>query len=70
MVNPGPRHPIRTAMIYIGICCIAGAGSYLVAGMAGMVPLELSKVTWTNIRVVAGAAIGGCLLVAIGFWNE
>ena len=64
------RHPARTWMVRAGIALITLSGSYLLAGMSGLLPLELEAVTWNNIRVITGAMILGCLLAAVGYGNE
>jgi hypothetical protein len=42
----------------------------LLAGLAGLFPLEMEKPAWNNIRIVAGSAILGCLMAAVGYGNE
>ena len=64
------RHPVRTWMIRLGIVLISLAGSYLLLGFLGWLPLETEAVAWNNIRIISGAAILGCLLAAVGYGNE
>jgi len=64
------RHPVRTWMIRLGIMLISVAGSYLLLGLLGWLPLETEAVAWNNIRMISGAAILGCLLAAVGYGNE
>jgi hypothetical protein len=64
------RHPARTWMIRLGIVLISLAGSYLLLGFLGWLPLETEAVAWNNIRIISGAAILGCLLAAVGYGNE
>ena len=67
----GPkRHPVRTKMIRSGVVLIAVSIPYLAAGILGWLPLETEVITWNNVRFVAGAAILGCLLAAVGYGNE
>jgi len=49
---------------------ISLAGSYLLLGLLGWLPLETEAVAWNNIRIISGAAILGCLLAAVGYGNE
>lgn len=67
---PRGRHPFRSALIAFGIILLASSATYLVAGFAGWVPLEMERVTWNNIRVVSGLSILGCLAAAVGYGNE
>lgn len=46
------------------------SGTYLLCGIAGLVPLETQASVWNNLRLVAGASILGCLIAAVGFGNE
>lgn len=64
------RHPARTWLIRTGLLLLALFGPYLLAGLAGLAPLEKELITWNNIRVVAGMAILGCLFAAVGYGNE
>jgi hypothetical protein len=64
------RHPVRTWMVRIGITLIVLAGSYLLLGLLGWLPLETRDLSWNNLRIVAGATILGCLLAAVGYGNE
>ncbi|MDX1459793.1 MAG: hypothetical protein R3348_01940 [Xanthomonadales bacterium] len=64
------RHPARTWMIRAGMTLIAASVPYLILGLLGWVPLEVKVLAWNNVRFVAGAAIAGCLLAAVGYGNE
>jgi hypothetical protein len=64
------RHPARTWLIRSGIIIIAVSGTYLLCGIAGLVPLETEVIAWNNLRLVAGASILGCLIAAVGYGNE
>ncbi len=64
------RHPVRTWFIRCGVALILAGGLTLLAGLAGIVPLEMEEFAWNNIRIVAGTAILGCLLAAVGYGNE
>jgi len=64
------RHPLRNLLIGCGITLVVVAGSYLVAGLFGLMPLELEELKWNNIRIISAIAILGCLMAAIGYGNE
>ena len=67
----GPhRHPARTWMIRVGITLFIVAGMYLVGGVVGVLPLATEPLAWNNLRMVAGAAILGSLIAAVGYGNE
>jgi hypothetical protein len=57
-------------MIRAGIALTAVSGSYLVFGVLGWLPFGTDAIAWNNVRIVAGAAILGCLLAAVGYGNE
>lgn len=57
-------------MIRAGVFLFTVAGIYLVAGLTGLAPLSTEAMAWNNLRIVAGAAILGCLLAAVGYGNE
>ena len=64
------RHPARTWMIRVGITLFIAAGLYVVGGVIGLLPLAQDPLAWNNLRMVAGAAILGCLAAAVGYGNE
>ena len=64
------RHPARTWMIRGGIALFTAAGLYLIGGVIGLLPLATDPLAWNNLRMVAGAAILGCLVTAVGYGNE
>jgi len=66
----GPRHPFRTLLIRSGIVLAIIGGCYLLAGLAGLVPMTLEKLGWNNIRIVSGLAVFGCLMAAVGYGDE
>jgi hypothetical protein len=57
-------------MIRLGITLFAVAGVYLLGGVLGALPLAAEPLAWNNLRMVAGAAILGCLVAAVGYGNE
>lgn len=75
--QPGPhdterigRHPVRTGLIRVGCGLALLSGIYLAAGLSGLVPLELVEMKISNIRIVAGLVIVGCLMAAVGYGEE
>jgi len=64
------RHPFRTLLIRAGISLAVIAGSYLLAGLAGVVPIKLEVIDWNNIRIISGLAIFGCIMAAVGYGDE
>jgi hypothetical protein len=64
------RGPLRTFVIQAGIALIVTGLMYLTFGLLGWFPLELETMAWNNIRIVAGVAITGCLMAAIGYGDE
>ena len=71
-MTPGtaPRHPFRTLLIRGGISLAIIGGCYLLAGLIGFVPMALETLGWSNIRIVSGLAIFGCLMAAVGYGDE
>jgi len=65
-----PRHPFRTFLIRAGIFLAVIGGIYLLAGLAGIAPMTLETLGWSNIRIVSGLAIFGCLMAAVGYGDE
>jgi hypothetical protein len=64
------RHPFRTFLIRAGISLAVIGGVYLLAGLAGIAPMTLETLGWSNIRIVSGLAIFGCLMAAVGYGDE
>lgn len=67
---PTSRHPFRTFLIRAGILLAIVGGSYLLAGLAGIVPMTLETLGWNNIRIISGLAIFGCMIAAVGYGDE
>jgi hypothetical protein len=57
-------------LICAGIFLAVIGGSYLLAGLAGIVSMTLETLAWNNIRIVSGLAILGCLMAAVGYGDE
>ncbi len=64
------RHPVRTWLIRCGLTLIVIGASTLLTGLVGLFPLEMETPAWNNIRILAGTAILGCLMAAVGYGNE
>jgi hypothetical protein len=45
-------------------------GCYLLAGLAGAVPMTIESMSWNNIRIISGLAVFGCLMAAVGYSDE
>lgn len=58
-------------MAYIGIVLLAIAALLFLGGLTGLVPVFETKVFGqSGLRGLASIAVAGCLLAAIGFWEE
>ncbi len=65
------RGAIRRAMVFAGILLIVSATIWLIGGVAGMLPIEGVVVAGhSGLRAIAGLAVVGCLLAAIGSWDN
>ena len=53
-----------------GVVLILFGSSYICLGLLGVVPLELTGVSISNIRIPAGIAIVGCLIAAFSTKNR
>tara|TARA_B100000029_G_C17335037_1_gene873132 strand:- start:114 stop:293 length:180 start_codon:yes stop_codon:yes gene_type:complete len=53
-----------------GITLILFGSGYICLGLLGIVPLELTGVSISNIRIPAGIAIVGCLIAAFSTKNR
>lgn len=68
--EPVRRHFFRTILIRAGIFIAVISVSYLIAGLAGIVPITLEKIEWNNIRIISGLSIFGCMMAALGYGDE
>lgn len=58
-------------MAYIGIGLLIIAGVLFGAGLLGLWPIfETVYFGQSGLRGVASLAVAGCLLAAIGFWED
>lgn len=57
-------------MIRVGVSLTTVSTIYLLGGLVGVLPLATEALAWNNLRMVAGVAILGCLLAAVGYGNE
>ena len=67
------RHVKRLCPVFwkAGLLLLVPSGAYFVLGLLGLVPTEfLSIGSSSGLRTVASIAISGCLLAAIGCWDE
>jgi hypothetical protein len=68
--EPIRRHLFRTFLIRAGIFLAVISLSYLIAGLADIVPMTLEKIEWNNIRIISGLSILGCMMAALGYGDE
>ena len=62
---------VRQAAIAIGILLIIPAVLIIAAQMLGFVSSDLFAIGSTSgIRVLASIAVFGCLMAAIGYWDQ
>jgi len=54
----------------LGVTLILFGAGYICLGLLGIVPLELTGVSISNIRIPAGIAIVGCLIAAFSTKNR
>ncbi len=65
------RHRYFRTMAFVGIGMLLIAILLLVGGLLGLVPLTESAVLGqSGLRSIAALAVAGCLLAAIGFWED
>lgn len=58
-------------MAYFGIALLVVAALLFVAGVLGVLPVfETSVLGQSGLRGLASLAVAGCLLAAIGFWED
>ncbi len=58
-------------MAFVGIGMLLIAILLLAGGLLGLVPLtEATFLGQSGLRSIAGLAVAGCLLAAIGFWED
>lgn len=61
----------RQLLVRSGIALLIPSGCYFLLGILGLVPTEFLAVgSGSGLRTVASVAVAGCLLAAIGYWDE
>lgn len=58
-------------MAYFGIALLVTAAAFFLGGVLGLLPVfETSVFGQSGLRGLASLAVAGCLLAAIGFWED
>lgn len=61
----------RPLLVRSGIALLIPSGCYFLLGILGLVPTEFLAIgSGSGLRTVASVAVAGCLLAAIGYWDE
>ncbi|MCK6372356.1 MAG: hypothetical protein L6Q83_13730 [Gammaproteobacteria bacterium] len=64
-------HIARKWLVAVGAGLVVSAAALLLAELAGVLPAEfLAAGGHSALRTVANLAVGGCLCIAIGFWDQ
>ena len=65
-----PLHMNSASFERLGIVLIVFGSGYVGLGLFDVVPLELTGVSISNIRIPAGIAVVGCLIAAFSTKNR
>ena len=58
-------------MVRLGTAMVIPSSIYLVLGMIGLVPTDfLALGPSSGLRTVASIAVLGCLIAAVGYWDD
>lgn len=61
----------RKTLVIVGIIMLAVSGVFLVGSLFGIVSMQsLAIGQQSGLRTLAGGAVVGCLLAAIGYWDQ
>ena len=61
----------RRLLIRLGIALLVPSGIYFLLGVVGVAPTDFLAIgSSSGLRTVASVAVAGCLLAAIGYWDE
>lgn len=61
----------RKILVILGILLLVVSGVFLIGSLLGIVSMELLAVgQQSGVRTLAGGAVVGCLLAAIGYWDQ
>ena len=61
----------RKILVILGILLLVVSGVFLVGSLLGIVSMEsLAIGQQSGLRTLAGVAVVGCLLAAIGYWDR
>lgn len=62
---------IRRLLVIAGMILLVPALLWLIAGLAGLVPTDAAAIAGTSgLRIIGSVAVAGCLMAAIGSWDE
>lgn len=67
----GRESRVRRILIVTGLILLTPSVIYLLLGMTGLVPTDFLAIgSNSGLRSIASVAVVGCLLTAIGYWEE
>lgn len=62
---------VRKALVILGILILVVSVVFLVGSLLGIFSIEsLALGQQSGLRTLAGGAVAGCLLAAIGYWDR
>ena len=66
-----PTSRVRQLLVRSGLAMLVPSGFYFALGLVGLVPTAFLAVgSSSGLRTVASIAVAGCILAAIGYWDE
>lgn len=66
-----PTSRTRQLLVRGGLAMLIPSGFYFALGLLGLVPTAFLAVgSSSGLRTVASVAVAGCILAAIGYWDE
>ncbi len=64
-------HPWQKMVVFLGIFILAASVLIFIGCLLGLLTFsQFSVGGQSGIRTIAGIAISGCLLAAIGYWDK
>jgi hypothetical protein len=71
IVSRALLEPVRRALVAIGIVILVPSGFWLTLGMIGLAPTDAVAIgSSPGLRTIGSVAVLGCLLAAIGCWED
>lgn len=62
---------LRKSFVGVGFACLLVAAVLFVGSLVGLFAIDsLAVFGQSGLRTLAGIAVAGCLLAAIGYWDE